>query len=155
MKKTLILLLALCAGCAPTPPPSLEGLNGLGVLVLERRDRDPRTSSMVDAVVFFPPAPVRYVRRQNGDHVLLINAREKGLSPQVVGPGDLERYRKVIVENNMTRRTVAQDVIVFCALTPCYVFWNRDARGQVELEVRDRLQPKSPAEDLDRLLPRE
>jgi hypothetical protein len=140
----LIFLCAVLSGCASAPrQPQVEGLTGMAAVVLERRDRDPRTFSMIDAIVFFPPSPYRYVRRMNGDHVLVLNTTEKAREAELVTADTLPKYAGLIRDNDLSRRSVDGGVLVYTPVAkPTFVFFNRDPQGELELQVRERLQPE-------------
>jgi hypothetical protein len=146
MKKILpFLLVWLLPGCAMIQAGrEPAALSGLCAVVLERRDRDPQFNSFVDGMVVFPPARLRYVRRQNGDHRLIINA-DKGQQPAVIGPETIETYRKIIADNRMQlSQRIPGGISVYCPPRQCFVFWGRDKKGQVDLEFRDWLRDDGP-----------
>lgn len=121
-----------------------EKLAGLGAVVLERRDADARTSSMVDGIVFFPLSGFRYVRRQDGDHVLVVNV-SGGRKPQVVDRESEGTYRRMIAQNHLQRRRAPGGIIIYCATGVRYVFHGTGTKGQMELRVRDELEEKGLA----------
>lgn len=148
MKNLPALLLALllpgCMTISGVGTPS-DDLNNLGAVVLERRDRDPASDGLIDGVVFFPPSSFRHVRRLSGDHVLLINTAGGGRRPAVVNPATMGIYRRIIDENHLRAHRVSGNILIYCPPRSCFVFWSRNARGEVLLEVRERLQENNPA----------
>ena len=155
MRRLMVFLACVAAcGCALSfPAPDMDPLNGMAAVVLERRDRDPQTSSMIDGIVFFPPSPWRYVRRRNGDHVILLDA-PGGSAPAPVSAANRESYRALIARNSLSRREAGKGVLVYCPEKTTFVFTGDRSGGGILIEVRDRLQPENAAPEIGGLIGR-
>lgn len=121
-------------------------------LILQRRNRSTKTGGMVDAVVFIPSPgessnnKYHFIRRLDDDYVVRLHARE-GKEPEVVAPGDISRYQKMIKDNDMSPFVVldrdgTEILIVYCGLRPCSIAWKRKQNGEIIVEVYETFKDR-------------
>lgn len=110
-------------------------------VLLERRNRLP-AKDFNDAIIFTPLASgFRLIRRQDEDYRLLLNVADgDGRAPQVTR-SDVARYRKIITADAMKPVVIVNKqgqelAIVYCALTPCYIYTDQRKDGAVSVELK-------------------
>lgn len=130
--------------------------NTYHVVLLKRRDYDPRTHAEFDGIVFTRFADkYHYIRRLDDDHRLRLSA-VRGDIALIASPQESARYDSLIKKNKLYPQVILDNdsqelLIIFCA-TQESITWSRDKKDEILLEVRDVFKNDDIKESLNNLI---
>jgi hypothetical protein len=119
------------------------------VVTLKRHYPDPRTASDTDALIFNPLGnKYKFIRRQDSDQRLKLNVTEGSIAEKAT-EGKIPGYERLIKENKLKPSVIldGQDkevCIVYCGLDPCYILWHKNKKGEILLDIKQRLIENTP-----------
>lgn len=113
-----------------------------GAIILRRRNVEPMTGDMIDAVLFIPAEyKYRYIRRLDEDYVLKLGSQQKK-EADVVREDNVSAYEKIIEDNRLKPFVILDEnngelALVYCGIQDCDITFYKNKKDEIIVHVKN------------------